>query len=58
MFNQDSPMPELRVVEDPRQGCVWEVVTPGTRARFSCGHQAQEYLQKLLVLHKVRPDEP
>lgn len=44
-------MPQLRVIEDPRQGCVWEVSTPGTRARFTCGNQAHEHLRELMALH-------
>lgn len=51
MFNQESAMPQLRVIEDPRQGCVWEVFTPGTRARFTCGNQAHEHLRELMALH-------
>lgn len=42
----------LRVAEDPRWGAMWEVVTPGTRARFHCGLQAQEYLNELLLALK------
>ena len=39
--------PLLQVVNDPRQGCVWEVVTPGTRARFSCGEEARQFMEEL-----------
>lgn len=47
-------MPQLRVVPDPRKGCVWEVTTPGTRRRFTCGKQAIEHLQELIELHEVK----
>jgi hypothetical protein len=39
--------PLLQVVNDPCQGCVWEVTTPGTWARFSCGEEARRYMEEL-----------
>jgi hypothetical protein len=39
--------PLLQVVNDPRQGCVWEVTTPGTRARFSSGVEARQFMEEL-----------
>jgi len=53
MLSHDSlpVIPVLRLVEDPRRGSTWEVVSGGTRGLFHTFENAERFYIELLQAH-------